>query len=32
MFRNALYVKFALLMVALAVLSVIGGGSPWGPN
>ena len=31
MFRNALYVKFALLMVALAALSVVLGGSPWGP-
>jgi hypothetical protein len=32
MFRNALYVMFALLMVALAALSVVVGGSPWGPN
>jgi hypothetical protein len=32
MFRNALYVKFALLMVALTALSVVVGGSPWGPN
>jgi hypothetical protein len=31
MFRNALYVKFGLLMVALAALSVVLGGSPWGP-
>ena len=32
MIRNALYVKFALLMVALAALSVVAGTSPWGPN
>jgi hypothetical protein len=31
MFRNALYLKFALLMVALTALSVVLGGSPWGP-
>jgi hypothetical protein len=32
MLRNALYVKFALVLVALAVLSVVAGTSPWGPN
>jgi len=31
MLRNTLYLKFALLMVALAALSVVLGGSPWGP-
>ena len=32
MLRNALYLKFVLLMVALAAISVVVGGSPWGPN
>ena len=32
MLRNALYLKFVLLMVALAGISVVVGGSPWGPN
>ena len=32
MLRHTLYVKFALLMVALAAISVVVGGSPWGPN
>jgi hypothetical protein len=31
MFRTALHVKLALLMVALTALSVVLGGSPWGP-
>jgi hypothetical protein len=31
MFRNALYLKFALLLAALTALSVVLGGSPWGP-
>jgi hypothetical protein len=32
MLRNALYVKFAILVVALTVLSIVAGTSPWGPN
>jgi len=32
MLRNALYLRFALLLVALTVLSVVAGTSPWGPN
>ena len=32
MLRNALYLRFALLLVALTVLSVLAGTSPWGPN
>ena len=32
MLRNTLYLRFALLLVALTVLSVVAGTSPWGPN
>jgi hypothetical protein len=32
MLRNALYIKFAILVVALTVLSIVAGTSPWGPN
>ena len=31
MFRNATYVKFALLMVLLVVLAMFMGSEPWGP-
>jgi hypothetical protein len=32
MFRNALYVKFALLMLLLTAASVFLGSEPWGPG
>jgi hypothetical protein len=32
MSRNAVYVKFALLMLLLVVLAVFMGQAPWGPG
>jgi len=32
MFRNALYVKFVLLMLVLGTLALALGTDPWGPN
>jgi len=32
MFGRALHVKFVLLMVAAATLSLVLGTEPWGPN
>ena len=31
MFRNATYVKFALLMLTLVALAMAMGSDPWGP-
>jgi hypothetical protein len=31
MFRNATFVKFALLMVLLVALAMLMGSDPWGP-
>jgi hypothetical protein len=32
MFRNAMYVKFVLLMLVLGTLALALGTDPWGPN
>jgi hypothetical protein len=32
MFRNALYVRFALLMLLLTAASIFLGREPWGPS
>jgi hypothetical protein len=32
MLRNALYVKFVLLMVVLSAVAIVLGSEPWGPN
>jgi hypothetical protein len=32
MFRNALYVKFVLLMLLVAFLAIALGSDPWGPT
>ena len=32
MFRNALYVRFVLLMLVLVALAMLAGSDPWGPS
>ena len=32
MLRNVLSVRFALLLAALAIASIVVGGTPWGPS
>ena len=32
MFRNAMYVKFALLMLVLVAFAMFMGSDPWGPG